>query len=127
LKQKTSWGAKVKLSNHAVAHVEFFSKLHQLWNGKSIWAAPVTIKLQVDASDSGWAAMGHNGSDAHGHWDHKSRHLHIMTRECLAVYYGLRTFVDQYRGRVVDVVCDNMAVVYGLSSGLGSVGPPPSP
>jgi hypothetical protein len=93
----------------------FFSKLHQMWNGKSIWAAPVTRKLQVDASDSGWAARAHNGSDAHGHWDHYSRGLHIMTRECLAVYYGLRSFVELYSGQVVDVVCDNMAVVYGLS------------
>ena len=37
-----------------------------------------------------------------------------MTRECLAVYYGLVTFSDEYKGQVVDVVCDNAAVVYGL-------------
>jgi Reverse transcriptase (RNA-dependent DNA polymerase) len=44
LKLKTSWGAKVKLSNMALKHVKFFSKLHQLWNGKKIWPAPVTTE-----------------------------------------------------------------------------------
>jgi hypothetical protein len=114
LKLKTSWGAKVKLSNMALKHVKFFSKLHQLWNGKKIWPAPVTKKLVVDASDLGWAARSDSGRQAHGHWTAMARRQHIMTRECLAVYYGLSTFGEEYVGQVVDVVCDNAAVVYGL-------------
>jgi Reverse transcriptase (RNA-dependent DNA polymerase) len=114
LKLKTSWGAKVKLSNMALKHVKFFSKLHQLWNGKKIWPAQVTRKLEVDASDLGWAAKSDSGKQAHGHWDAKGRKQHIMTRECLAVYHGLSTFVEEYSGQAVDVVCDNAAVVYGL-------------
>lgn len=116
VKQKSSWGAKVKLSNQSYKHLKFFAKLPSVWNGKHIWPAPVTVSLTSDASDVGWGAQAADGSEAHGYWSQKTRPLHIMTRECYAVYYGLTTFRDQYANQVVDVVCDNSAVVHSLRS-----------
>ncbi len=114
LKHKSGWSDAVKLSNQAVAHVRFLSKLHTVWNGKAIWGLPVTTKLEVDASDTGWAARAHDGRHAQGFWRGRMGRTHIMVRECMAVYHGLSLFVDQYANQVVDVLCDNVAVVCGL-------------
>jgi Reverse transcriptase (RNA-dependent DNA polymerase) len=115
LKAKSSWNGKVKLANSAMSHLKFFSRLHNLWSGRKIWAEKVTCALHVDASDLGWAARAENGSEAHGHWGARVKAMHIMVRECYAVYHGLRSFLLQYRDQVVDVVCDNCAVVFGLA------------
>jgi hypothetical protein len=114
LTHKSSWGDRVKLSNQAVAHVRFFSKIHSVWDGKAIWPSPVTAKLEVDASDVGWAARAQDGQHAQGFWRGRMARAHIMARECMAVYHGLSLFVQQYQGQVVDLLCDNVAVVYGL-------------
>lgn len=114
VKLKSGWGAKVRISNQSYKHLKFFSKLHKMWNGKSIWPASVTVSLISDASDVGWGARAADGKEAHGYWSEKTRPLHIMTRECYAVYYGLSTFKTQYANQVVDVVCDNTAVVHSL-------------
>jgi len=114
LKHKSGWSARVKLTNQAVAHVRFLAKLHTVWNGKAIWGSAVTAKLEVDASDTGWAARAHDGQCGQGFWGGRIAGAHIMVRECMAVYHGLTLFVDQYQGQVVDLLCDNVAVVYGL-------------
>jgi hypothetical protein len=114
LKQKASWGAKVKLSNQSYKHLVFLSKLHQIWNGKHIWPAHLTTSLVSDASDLGWGAKAADGREAHGFWSQTTRALHIMTRECYAIYYGLAAFKHLYANQVVDVVCDNSAVVHSL-------------
>jgi hypothetical protein len=114
LKQKSGWGARVKLSNQAYKHLQFLSKIHRVWNGKHIWPVPLTTSLVTDASDIGWGAQAADGQQAHGFWSQSTRNLHIMTRECYAVYYGLVTFKEQYANQVVDVVCDNSAVVHSL-------------
>jgi Reverse transcriptase (RNA-dependent DNA polymerase) len=115
LKTKSSWNGKVKLANQAMSHLKFFARLHSLWNGRKIWAVTATCALTVDASDLGWGAKAENGAEAHGHWGKSGKEKHIMVRECYAVYHGLRSFLSQYRDQVVDVVCDNCAVVFGLA------------
>ena len=110
---KAGWNAKVQLTHQAAKDLHFLSKIHQHWNGRSVWAPIAEVEVWTDASRLGWGAIFHNKT-AHGHWapDQKSKHIQVL--ELWAVYYALYTFRSELRGKVVLLKIDNMAVVYGV-------------
>jgi hypothetical protein len=119
LRSKVGWGGKVKLTNQAVKDVKALASFPARWNGSFIWTPAADATLTTDASDVGWGAIFQAEGqrlEAQGYWGQHMASQHIMVRETAGVRLGLREFLPEVRGKVVEVIVDNSATFYGTKN-----------
>ena len=68
------------------------------------------LRLESDASDSGWGVTLGNRV-AHGQWTQTESNLHINVKETLSILKGLQTFSHIVRGRIVVIGADNTSAL----------------
>jgi hypothetical protein len=116
LQYKSSWQAYIKLSNRAMKDIKALAHLPRVIQSQ-IWVPDCTAQLISDASDVGWGARIQTPpAQVSGSWSHNLAVRPILDRELYAVYFGLRRFHSELANQVVDVVVDNMAVMYGVQA-----------
>ncbi|KAK3268876.1 hypothetical protein CYMTET_22646 [Cymbomonas tetramitiformis] len=117
LAEKRSWGAKVKISRAARGDLEWWSRLPVMsrWNGRKIWRSPTRAKVHTDSSMTAWGGVLNLKFPARGFWPDEMRNWHITHLELEAVYKTVQAFLQELEGKVVQLYCDNQAVVAMLS------------
>lgn len=68
------------------------------------------IVLYTDASDLGWGGCLYHQS-VNGRWTEEEIRLHINARELKAVFFTLKSFAKEIRGKHIKVFCDNTTAV----------------
>ena len=86
---------------------------------KNIRAPPVDLVIAMDASKAGWGAH-FNGLSTGGHWTESESLLHINVLELKAVFFGLKSFLNDASGKHIRVRCDNTTTVSYINH-LGGV------
>ena len=78
---------------------------------KPIQLPPISIEFSSDGSkyDDWTVVMGKVSTG--GAWTASEFEIHIGTKEMIAIYYALRSFVDKLSGQHVRVQCDNTTAV----------------
>ncbi|XP_033113583.1 uncharacterized protein LOC117114136 [Anneissia japonica] len=71
---------------------------------------PIDVIIYTDASLTGWGASKGEQSTG-GHWTEDEAMNHINYLELMAVYFGLRSFIDNIRGKHVKLMIDNTTAV----------------
>ena len=101
------------------------SKQELLWWRLNIdsmyhWISPPLIHsvMHCDASAEGWGT-DFLGQKAGGGWHPEEYDLHINPKELLAIYYAIKTFVEQLRHTHLKVFSDNTTAV-GCITNMGS-------
>ena len=78
----------------------------------SNWIHPPIIVTEIfcDASNLGWGTVFDDRTTS-GVWNYYEIDLHINVKEMLAIYYALRSYAIDLKGKHVKVFSDNMVAV----------------
>ena len=117
-KSKKGYDGTMWLSQIAKDEVLWWKENIPTMTGPVQWP-PITEELSADAAGkNGWGAM-YKGSRIGGTWDEEQKGLHINVKEMLAVFYALRSFAEDLKGKHVRVLSDNRTTVSAVNK-MGS-------
>ena len=88
LNESCSWNDSIRLTDDAIAELQFWFKYIDDFNGQSIWRAPLSVRVVYsDASDTGYGGyiVEHSNHIAHGQWDQSEAKESSTWRELKAV------------------------------------------
>jgi hypothetical protein len=107
LKQSNNcYYAHLTLSQEARDELQWWIDNLEGWNGRSLIPDTTEITLTTDASNTGWGAvLGPQRTG--GFWTYEERQKHINLLEIRAIEFGLRSFVNQLKGKSVLIQTDN--------------------
>lgn len=98
----------------------WWTRLLNLLRGVPFLTSPPSMTLTTDASLWGWGAHL-EGSCVWGQWPTSLRSKHIDFLELLAILWALQSFQDDVKGRVVQILSDNMTAVHYVNKQGGTV------
>lgn len=104
------WESRVPLNDQARAELEWWTQNLTGWNGRSLLIQTPQQTVTTDASPFGWGAHC-QVFEAQGMWKMEEQDLHNNVKELLGGGYGLRSFQDLIRGKVVLLQMDNTTAV----------------
>ena len=121
LSRRSSWGSPLILDSPTKDDLTWCYHALESWYGRPIKTKPVEAQLVTDASQTGWGGVL-NGKQAAGYWDKQIARMPPNYRELLAIL-AIKAFEHDLKGKTVQVLSDNVAVVAYINH-LG--GPSPS-
>lgn len=110
----SDWDMRVPIWRASREEMQWWIDHLSTWNGRAIVAAPPTVHITTDASDSGWGAVyeDRNGTQTtYGFWSLLQRSYGNNVRELLAGGFGLLSFASLIEGETVDLQMDNTTAV----------------
>ena len=119
-----TWNSHVVRNPEVDVELAFFSSLKRLTHTVPIWleslrSIPISLRLFVDASDSGWGGFidGVRSSSAHGYFTPAERVMSSTWREVRGLLELLRSHVAAIRGKTILVFTDNQNVARYFACG----------
>lgn len=121
LSTKSSWSSQLSLDDHAREDLNWWRSAISYWNGKSICTKPITVQIETDASHLAWGAvLGHQ--QAGGDWTPNLSRRSSNYRELLAILLALESFLQDIKGKSIQILSDNItALAYVQHMGGPSV------
>lgn len=110
LATRHSWDATLILDASTIADLQWWLDALRNWNGRPIVKHSIELQLTTDASSTGWGAWINNHQAA-GFWNKRLATQPSNYREMIAVLMGLHSFHEMVRGKVVQIVSDNISTV----------------
>ena len=111
-----NFDAKMTLSNHSLNDLNWWlenSLSIQNW----IHPPPIDVEISTDASKHAWGVVF--TEKIGGSWTETEIDLHINIKEMIAIYFALKAFCSQLKGRHVKILCDNTTAI-GVLNKMGS-------
>ena len=120
LATRQHWQQILHLDPSSVSDLEWWYTSIQRWNGLVVSQQTIDCQIMTDASASGWGAALANHF-AQGHWTPDVSHRSSNFRELLTVLLALQSFKHMIRGKVVQILSDNVTTVAFINHMGGSV------
>ena len=114
LSTRLSWDSWLVLDVKSVQDLVWWRTALAAWNGAPLVVKPVDIQIETDASASGWGASC-NGKEASGVWCSYLQNMPSNYRELMAVHMAILSFRDMIKGKVVQILSDNVTTVAYLN------------
>lgn len=114
LKTRHSWQDILVLDNSSLTDLGWWKASLKSWNGCVIQNRTVDIQLITDASTVGWGGFI-PGKEAQGLWTPEVSFKNSNLREMVAVLYSMIAFRKDLRGKMVQVLSDNIATVANIN------------
>ena len=105
----SGYDGTIKVSPDAKKDLLWWANNLRDWNGHTMTRASPQLKIETDASSSGWGAFC-QGEATGGCWSSEEQNLHIVL-EMLTVFFALKAFLKAREGVSVLILSDNMSVV----------------
>jgi hypothetical protein len=102
--------SRVCLGADQKAELAWWKDQAHLWNGRSLRPPEKILKIQTDASNSGWGAVCQTNRTG-GLWTPVERTQHINYLELLAAFLAIRTFAKNETRITIHVQMDNMSAM----------------
>ena len=110
LKTRTSWQDTLVLDQGTRQDLEWWMEAPKHWNGVAIQNRPIDLQMETDASFWGWGAQI-GPHQAQGIWNKLVSEKSSNYRELLTVLLALLSLVEFVKGRVLQILSDNVTTV----------------
>ena len=114
LSKRSAWNSMLIIDKPSLADLQWWLKALGTWNGAPLKISIPEIQIETDASSTGWGATC-CGKDASGIWSSELHHMPSNYRELMAVHMSLLSFKDLIKGKVVQILSDNITTVAYLN------------
>lgn len=106
-----------RLTSAATRDLVWWSALHSTAGvGRTLWETQTVMRLDTDASSTGWGALRDSTTPARGFFDLSTSHHHINRKELLAIIYALQSWPSVRGPGVVRVRTDSRVVMSIINS-----------
>ena len=112
----------MRLSKDAREELVWWQHHLACWNGRTVIQRQSQVKIQSDASLTGWGAIC-DGVSTGGSWSLQKRTMHINCLELLAADLAMKSFLKGLRGISVLLQLDNSTAVAYINNLGGTVSP----
>eukprot|EP00735_Rhodelphis_limneticus_P009037 TRINITY_DN2492_c0_g1::TRINITY_DN2492_c0_g1_i1::g.8884::m.8884 TRINITY_DN2492_c0_g1::TRINITY_DN2492_c0_g1_i1::g.8884 ORF type:complete len:657 (+),score=31.37,sp/Q99315/YG31B_YEAST/24.66/8e-19,RVT_1/PF00078.22/4.8e-17,Dam/PF05869.6/3.1e-05,RNase_H/PF00075.19/0.001 TRINITY_DN2492_c0_g1_i1:1350-3320(+) len=110
LSQKASWESLIHLTPQAREDLVWWLRSLKQWNGRATTPKIFTHTIITDASRTGWGAVC-GDKIARGGFTPKYQESSSNTRELLAVFLAVKSFLQDIRGSRLRILTDNVTTV----------------
>lgn len=114
LKQRNNWCDLLLWSTEAINDLNWWTESLKSWNGVVITPQCIDGQMETDASHIGWGAV-YQGMHAQGMWNTRVAFKSSNYRELLTVLLGVMSFRDHLKGKVIQLLSDNVTTVSYLN------------
>lgn len=114
LRTKSSWDSVLSLTDPVITDLKWWKSALNSWNGAAIIAGSIDYQVETDASSIGWG-VSFGEMKAQGLWTRNMSCRSSNYRELFTVLMALRTFRNQFQGKTIQILSDNITTVAYLN------------
>ena len=112
----------VTLEDYHREELAWWTGHHRKWNGLNLRPPQRILKIQTDASNMGWGAVGENMTTG-GPWSWNECQYHINYLELLAAFLAVKTLAKQENNITIQLQMDNRSALTYINRKGGARSP----
>jgi ribonuclease HI len=114
LRSKLNWESTLYWTDSVIQDLKWWMTALHSWNGVAIIGSPVDLQVETDASGIGWG-VSFGDKKAQGLWTKHLAYQSSNYRELFTVLMALKTFKEEFRGKNIQILSDNVTTVAYLN------------
>ena len=110
LRTRDSWQSYLILDKGSIKDLLWWATALKTWNGRAVQPQVIEGQITTDASGLGWGAHFEHHV-AQGVWNTRMSQMPSNYREMMAVLLALHSFAPLIKGKVIQILSDNISCV----------------